>query len=33
MIKKKWIRSSEETVVLKSLDKSSNLNEDFLNEV
>ncbi len=32
---KKWIRSNKnkETVALKSLDKSSNLNEEFLNEV
>ncbi len=30
---KKWIRSNEKTVALKSLDKSSNLNEEFLNEV
>jgi len=30
---KKWIRSNEETVILKNLDKSSNLNEEFLNEV
>ncbi len=29
----KWIRSDEETIILKSLDKSSNLNEEFLNEV
>jgi len=29
----KWIRSNEKTVALKSLDKSSNLNEEFLNEV
>jgi len=28
-----WIRSNEKTVVLKSFDKSSNLNEEFLNEV
>jgi len=31
--KKKLIRSNEKTVVLKSLDKSSSLNEEFLNEV
>ena len=31
--KKKWIRSNKKTVVLKSLDKSSSLNEEFLNEV
>ena len=31
--KKKWIRFIEKTVILKSLDKSSNLNEEFLNEV
>ena len=30
---KKWIKSNEETVILKRLDKSSNLNEEFLNEV
>ena len=30
---KKWIRFNEKTVVLKSLNKSSNLNEEFLNEV
>ena len=30
---KKWIRFNEKTVALKSLDKSSNLNEEFLNEV
>ncbi len=28
-----WIRFNEIIVVLKSLDKSSNLNEEFLNEV
>src|SRR6266542_7070117 len=31
--KKKWIRFKNEIVILKSLDKSSNLNEEFLNEV
>ncbi len=31
--KKNWIRSNKEIVALKSLDKSSNLNEEFLNEV
>ena len=31
--RKEWIRSNEKTVVLKSLNKSSNLNEEFLNEV
>ena len=31
--KKKWIRSNEKIVALKSLNKSSNLNEEFLNEV
>ncbi len=30
---RKWIRSNEKTVVLKSLNKSSNLNKEFLNEV
>ncbi len=30
---KKWIRSEEKTVVLKSLNNSSNLNVEFLNEV
>ncbi len=30
---KKWIRFNEIIVVLKSLDRSSNLNEEFLNEV
>ncbi len=30
---KNWNRSNELTVALKSLDKSSNLNEEFLNEV
>src|SRR6266540_6236007 len=30
---KKWIRFKNEIVILKSLDKSSNLNEEFLNEV
>ncbi len=30
---KKWIRKGNIMVVLKSLDKSSNLNEEFLNEV
>ncbi len=30
---KRWIRSNNQTVILKSLDKSSNLNEEFLNEV
>ena len=30
---KKWTRSYKKTVALKSLDKSSNLNEEFLNEV
>ncbi len=30
---KKWIRFIINTVALKSLDKSSNLNEEFLNEV
>ena len=29
----KCIRSNEETIILKSFDKSSNLNEEFLNEV
>ena len=29
----KWIRSNDKTVILKSLDKSSNLSEEFLNEV
>ena len=29
----KWIRSNEKIVILKSFDKSSNLNEEFLNEV
>ncbi len=33
MMKKKWIRFNEKTVALKSLNKSSNLNEEFLNEV
>ncbi len=28
-----WIRVKDKIVVLKSLDKSSNLNEEFLNEV
>ena len=32
-ISKKLIRSNEETVVLKSFYGSSNLNEEFLNEV
>ena len=31
--KNKWIRFGEITVALKSLDKSSSLNEEFLNEV
>jgi len=31
--KKTWIRLNEKIVVLKSLDKSSSLNEEFLNEV
>ncbi len=31
--KKKLIRSNEKIVILKSLDKLSNLNEEFLNEV
>ncbi len=30
---KKWIRSNNEIVILKSLDNSLNLNEEFLNEV
>ena len=30
---KNWIRFSEKIVAIKSLDKSSNLNEEFLNEV
>ena len=30
---KKWIRHNKETVVLKSFNKSSNLSEEFLNEV
>ena len=29
----KWFRDGEETVILKSFNKSSNLNEEFLNEV
>ena len=29
----KWIRSDKKIVILKSFDKSSNLNEEFLNEV
>ena len=28
-----WKKSKEEIVILKSFDKSSNLNEEFLNEV
>ena len=28
-----WIRSNKMMVILKSFDKSSNLNEEFLNEV
>ena len=28
-----WIRFNEKTVILKNFDKSSNLNEEFLNEV
>jgi len=31
--KKKWIRYNNDIVALKCLDKSSNLNEEFLNEV
>ena len=31
--KEQWIRSNEEIVILKCFDKSSNLNEEFLNEV
>ena len=31
--KDKWIRTYKKIVVLKSFDKSSNLNEEFLNEV
>ena len=30
---KKWIRHNEETVVLKSFNKSLNLSDEFLNEV
>ncbi len=29
----KWNRSNKETVILKSLDKTSNLNKEFLNGV
>ena len=31
--KNEWKRTKEKIVVLKSFDKSSNLNEEFLNEV
>ncbi len=31
--KKKWIRYNNETVALKNLDNSSNLSEEFLDEV
>ena len=31
--KNEWIRSGKKIVILKSFDKSSNLNEEFLNEV
>ena len=33
IVKDKWIRTNEKIVILKSFDKSSNLNEEFLNEV